>query len=140
MPGVMMMWITKQVLQWIEKWGTWQTEQPLIPEHSGYSPMLKSLQDLSITFEAMVTKEVVDDASLWVDGGTQHHQSASLSLHHLLDPSDPLHQYCTFQKPHHKIATNGAEESGNSWFSLEYLPRFPLEARSIDPPATDVGK
>jgi hypothetical protein len=75
-----------------KKWGSWQTEQPLIPEHPGYSPNLKSLQDLSIRFEAVVTKEVVDDASLWVDGGTQHHLSAFLSLHCVLDPSDPLHQ------------------------------------------------
>jgi hypothetical protein len=44
-------------------------EQPLIPEHPGYSPMLKSLRDLSIRFEGMVTEEVVDDASLRVDGG-----------------------------------------------------------------------
>jgi hypothetical protein len=28
----------------------------------------------------------------------------------------------------------------NSWFSLRYLPRFPLDTRSIDPPATYVGK
>jgi hypothetical protein len=48
----------------LEKWGTGQIEQPLIPEHSGYSPKLQSLQDLSIRFEAMVTKEVVDDAGL----------------------------------------------------------------------------
>jgi hypothetical protein len=40
-----------------------QIEQPLIPEHPGYSPKLKSLQDLSIRVEAMVTEEVVDDAS-----------------------------------------------------------------------------
>jgi hypothetical protein len=46
------------------KWGTGQTEQPLIPEHPSYSPKLKSLQDLSIRFEAMVTEEVVDDAGL----------------------------------------------------------------------------
>jgi hypothetical protein len=46
------------------KCGTGQTEQPLIPEHPGYSPKLKSLQDLSIRFKAMVTEEVVDDASL----------------------------------------------------------------------------
>jgi hypothetical protein len=46
------------------KRGTGQTEQPLIPEHPDNSPKLKSLQDLSIRFEAMVTEEVVDDASL----------------------------------------------------------------------------
>jgi hypothetical protein len=46
------------------KWGTGQTEQPLIPEHPSYSPKLKSLQDLSIRFEAMVTEEVVDDVCL----------------------------------------------------------------------------
>jgi hypothetical protein len=73
------------------KWETGQTEQPLIHEHPGYSPKLKSLQDLSIRFEAMLTEEVVDDAGLWVDGGTQHHLSTSLSLHHVLDPSDPLY-------------------------------------------------
>jgi hypothetical protein len=39
-------------------------EQPLIPEHPGYTPKLKSLQDLGIRFESMVTKEVVDDAGL----------------------------------------------------------------------------
>jgi hypothetical protein len=39
-------------------------EQPLIPEHLGYSPKLKSCKDLSIKFEAMVTEEVVDDAGL----------------------------------------------------------------------------
>jgi hypothetical protein len=50
------------------------------------------LRDLSIRFEGMVTEEVVDDAGLWVDGGTQHHLSASLSLHRVLDLSDPLHQ------------------------------------------------
>jgi hypothetical protein len=47
-----------------KKWGTGQTEQPLIPEHSGYSPKLNSLQDLSIRFEVMVAKEVVNDASM----------------------------------------------------------------------------
>jgi hypothetical protein len=46
------------------KWKTGQTEQPLIPKHACYSPKLKSLQDLSIRFEAMVTEEVVDDAGL----------------------------------------------------------------------------
>jgi hypothetical protein len=40
----------------------------------------------------MVTEEVVDDASLSLDGGTQHRLSASLTLHHVLDPWDPLHQ------------------------------------------------
>jgi hypothetical protein len=40
----------------------------------------------------MVTEEVVDDAGLWVDGGMQYRLSAFLSLHHVLDPSDPLHQ------------------------------------------------
>jgi hypothetical protein len=44
--------------------GTGQTEQPLIPEHPGYSPKLESLQNLSISFKAMVTKEVVDDTCL----------------------------------------------------------------------------
>jgi hypothetical protein len=38
-------------------------EQALIPEHPGYSPEFKSLRDLSIKFKAMVTEEVVDDAS-----------------------------------------------------------------------------
>jgi hypothetical protein len=51
-------------MKWLEKWGTRQTEQPLIPEHPGYSPKLKSLQNLIIRFEAMVTEEVVDDAYL----------------------------------------------------------------------------
>jgi hypothetical protein len=46
------------------KWGTGQTEQPLIPEHAGYSPKLKSLQYLCIRIEAMVTEEVIEDASL----------------------------------------------------------------------------
>jgi hypothetical protein len=46
------------------KWGTEQTEQPLIHEHPGYSPKLKSLQDLSIRFDAVVTEEVVDDTGL----------------------------------------------------------------------------
>jgi hypothetical protein len=64
MPRVMMMWITRQVMKGLEKWGTSQTEQPLIPEHPGYSPKLKSLQDLGIRFEAMVTQEVVVDAGL----------------------------------------------------------------------------
>jgi hypothetical protein len=41
-----------------------QIEQPLIPKHLGYSPKLKSLKDLSISFEAMVTEEVVDNAGL----------------------------------------------------------------------------
>jgi hypothetical protein len=91
MPGVMMM-ITIQVMKWLEKWGTGQTEQPLIPEHPGYSTKLKSLQDLDIKFEAMVTEEVVDDVGLWVDGGMQHHLSASWSLHRVLDLLDLLHQ------------------------------------------------
>jgi hypothetical protein len=56
-----MMWITRQVMQWLKKW---VTGQPLIPEHPGYSPKLKSLQDLGIKFEAMLTKEVVDDVGL----------------------------------------------------------------------------
>jgi hypothetical protein len=47
-----------------EKWGLGQTEQPLIPEHPGYCPKLKSLRDLSIRFEAMVTEEVIDDVGL----------------------------------------------------------------------------
>jgi hypothetical protein len=92
MPGVMMIWITKQVMKWLEKWGTGKTEQPLIPEHLDYFPKFKSLQDLSIRIEAMVTEKVVDNADLWVNGGTQHRLSTSLSLHHVLDPSDPLHQ------------------------------------------------
>jgi hypothetical protein len=46
------------------KMGTGQTEKPLIPEHPGYSPKLKSLHDLSIRFEAMVTTEVVHDVDL----------------------------------------------------------------------------
>jgi hypothetical protein len=75
-----------------KKWGTKQTEQPLILEHPSYYPKLKSLWDLSIRFEAMVTKEVVDDAGLWVDGGMQHRLSAFLSLHRVLDLSDPLYQ------------------------------------------------
>jgi hypothetical protein len=62
MPGVMMMWITRQVVKCLDKWGTGQTEQPLIPERPGYSPKLNSLQDLGIWFEAMVTEEVFDDA------------------------------------------------------------------------------
>jgi hypothetical protein len=41
-----------------------RAEQPLIYEHHSYSPKPKSLQDLSIRFEAMVTEEVVDDVSL----------------------------------------------------------------------------
>jgi hypothetical protein len=40
----------------------------------------------------MVTEEVVDDAGLCVDGGTQYRLSVSLSLHHVLDLSDLLHQ------------------------------------------------
>jgi hypothetical protein len=48
----------------LQKWGTGQTEQPLIPEHCGYSHKLKSLQDLSIRFEPTVTEEVVDDVGL----------------------------------------------------------------------------
>jgi hypothetical protein len=55
--------------------------QPLITEHPGYSPKLKSLQDLSIRFKVMVTEEVVDDASLSLDGGTQHRLSASLTFY-----------------------------------------------------------
>jgi hypothetical protein len=47
-----------------KKWGIGQTEQPLILEHPSYSLKLKSLQDLSIRFESMVTEEVVDDACL----------------------------------------------------------------------------
>jgi hypothetical protein len=79
-------------MKWLEKWGTGQTEQPLISEQPGYSPKFKSLKDLGIRFEAMVIEEVVDDADLWVDGETQHRVSVSLSLHHVLDLSDPLHQ------------------------------------------------
>jgi hypothetical protein len=64
MTGVIMMCITRQVMKCLEKWGTGQTKKPLIPEHPGYSPNLKYLQDLGIKFEAMVTEEVVDDAGL----------------------------------------------------------------------------
>jgi hypothetical protein len=92
MPGAMMMWITKQVMKCLEKWGTGQTEQPLIPEQHGYAPKHKSLQDLRIRFEAMVTEEVVDDAGLCDHGGMQHCKSVCLSHHHVLDPSDPLHE------------------------------------------------
>jgi hypothetical protein len=35
-----------------------------MPEHPGYSPKFKSLQDLGMRFEAMVTEEVVDDTGL----------------------------------------------------------------------------
>jgi hypothetical protein len=38
------------------------------------------LQDLSIRIEAMVTKEVVDNANLRVNEGMQYCVSASLSL------------------------------------------------------------
>jgi hypothetical protein len=76
----------------LEKWRIGQIEQPLKPEHPGYCLKLKYLQDLSIRFEAMGTREVVDDASQSVNGGMQHHLSMSLSLHHILDPSDPIHQ------------------------------------------------
>jgi hypothetical protein len=41
-----------------------QTEQPHIPDHPDYSPKLKSMRNLNIRFEVMVTKEVVDDAGL----------------------------------------------------------------------------
>jgi hypothetical protein len=44
--------------------GTGLIEQLLVPKHPGYSPKLKSLQDLRIRFEAMVTEEVVDNAGL----------------------------------------------------------------------------
>jgi hypothetical protein len=40
----------------------------------------------------MVTEEVADDAGLGIDGGMQHRLSAFLSLHHVLNPLDPLHQ------------------------------------------------
>jgi hypothetical protein len=69
-----------------------QTEQPLIPEYPGYSPKLKSLHDLGIRFMSMVTEEVDDDVGLGVNGGMQHRPSMSLSIHHVLDLSDPLHQ------------------------------------------------
>jgi hypothetical protein len=64
MPGVMMMSITKHVMKRLEKWGTGQMEQPLIPKHPDYSPKLKSLQHLSIRIKAMVTGEAVDDVGL----------------------------------------------------------------------------
>jgi hypothetical protein len=64
------------------KWGTGQTEQPLISEHPGYSPKLKS---------------------------------------HVLNQSDPLHQYWTSQKSHHKTPTNNAEESGKVDVHLPFL-------------------
>jgi hypothetical protein len=48
----------------MEKWGTGQIEQPLVPEHPGYSPKLKSFQDSSIRFQAMVTEVVVDNVDL----------------------------------------------------------------------------
>jgi hypothetical protein len=54
-------------------------------------PKLKSLRGLRIRFEAMVTEDV-DDAGLWVDEGMQYLLSTFLSLHHVLDLSDPLHQ------------------------------------------------
>jgi hypothetical protein len=41
-----------------------QMDQPLILEHPGYTPKIKSLRDLSIRFEAMVIEEVVDDTGL----------------------------------------------------------------------------
>jgi hypothetical protein len=74
------------------KMGIGQTEQPVIPERPGYSPKLKSSQDLGTRLKAMVTEEVVDDGGRCVGGGTQHHLSMSLSLTHVLDLSDPLHQ------------------------------------------------
>jgi hypothetical protein len=37
MTGVMMMWITKQVMKSLEKWEIGQTEQPLTLELPGYS-------------------------------------------------------------------------------------------------------
>jgi hypothetical protein len=68
-----------------------------------------------------VTEEVVDDASMLVDGGTQHRQCTCLSLHHVLNQSDPLHQYWTSQKSHHKTPTNNAEESGKVDVHLPFL-------------------
>jgi hypothetical protein len=59
----------------------------------------------------MVTKEVVDDGGLRADGGMQHRLSASLSLHRVLDPSDPLH----------KTPTNNTEESEKVDVHLPFL-------------------
>jgi hypothetical protein len=69
----------------------------------------------------MVTEEVVDDAGLCVDGGTQHRLSASLFPHHVLDTLDPLHPWWTSQKSHHKTPTNDTEESGKVDVHLRFL-------------------
>jgi hypothetical protein len=69
----------------------------------------------------MVTEGVVDDVGLCVDVGMQHRLSASLSLHRVLDPLDPLHQYWTSKKSHHKTPTNSMEENGKVDVHLPFL-------------------
>jgi hypothetical protein len=36
----MITWITRQVMKWLEKWGTGQTKQPLLPKHPATPPSL----------------------------------------------------------------------------------------------------
>jgi hypothetical protein len=64
MPEVMMMRITRQVTKWLEKWKMELDEQPLIPEHPSSSPKIKPIQELSISIEAKMAEEVVDDVGL----------------------------------------------------------------------------
>jgi hypothetical protein len=61
---VMMMRITRQVTKWLEKWKMELDQQPLIPEHHSSSPKIKPIQELSISIEAKMAEEVVDDVGL----------------------------------------------------------------------------
>jgi hypothetical protein len=81
----MMMQVTKSLEKQEMEWD----EQPLIPEHLGSSPKLKSLHDLSVRIEGKVAEEAIDYVGLWVDGGAQLH----VPLQCELDPSDPLQKF-----------------------------------------------
>jgi hypothetical protein len=75
-----------------EKWEMEWDEQPLILEHPDSFPKLKSLWDLSISIEAKVAEEDVDNVGLWVNGGAQLRLNVRILLQRVLDPSDPLHR------------------------------------------------
>jgi hypothetical protein len=57
----------------------------------GTSPKLKSLQDLSISVNPKVTKEVVHHASLRVDGGLHLCLHMCKVIHPSLELTDPFH-------------------------------------------------
>jgi hypothetical protein len=63
------------------------------------SPMLKSLQDLSIRVNPEVTEEVIDHAGLRVDGSLHLRLHVCKVIHPSLESSDPFHRALSLVNP-----------------------------------------